>query len=361
MPEYCYIHIPFCRRKCFYCSFTSISKTDLLPKYLDSLHFEIGSQYRNEKLKTLYIGGGTPSLVDVEDIGGIVSAFKYSEHPEITIELNPESTTSYFLRGLYDVGVNRISIGVQSFNDKILDSIGRLHDSKMALDTMKMAQKLGFNNISVDFIYGLPGQSLEMFLSDLRVAVELDVSHISLYGLKIEKETLFGKNTPENIADGDLQADMYLAALDLLKSFGFEHYEVSNFSKSENYSRHNMNYWNCGEYYGFGASAHGYVDGVRYVNNSDVLSYIEFPCEKQSSQILSRQEMIEEAVFLGFRRASGIDFQEFKSKFDLDFRVKYSAQLQKYKDFFVITDKGCAFTPDGFLVSNVILADFLED
>ena len=251
-------------------------------------------------------------------------------------------------------------MGVQSFDDSILQSIGRLHDSFKAAETLKTALDTGFSNISTDFIYGLPSQSLESFISDLNTAIELRVSHISLYGLKIEEDTPFSNNPPKNIADPDMQADMYTAAIDFLKAKGFLHYEISNFSIPGNESKHNLNYWNCGEYYGFGAAAHGYVNGVRYENNRNIQKYISNPLKKTSTHTLSLNEKLEEAVFLGLRRGDGINFSDFEEKFGIDFKTKYSAQLDKYKDFFVFTPENCFFNTKGFLVSNIILSDFLE-
>lgn len=361
MAEYAYIHIPFCRKKCLYCAFTSVSRNNLIPAYLVALKTQIQTSYKNEPLKTLYFGGGTPSLLNANEIGDILSLYNFSDDAEITIEVNPESACEDFLNNVYEKGVNRISVGVQSFSDDILRSIGRIHNSQQAKTVIEQAQKAGFDNISADFIYGLPAQSLESFLSDLKAALELGVSHISLYGLKIEEGTPFYEKIPENIADSDLHADMYLSAIKFLTERGFEHYEISNFSLDKKYSRHNTNYWNTGEYYGFGASAHGYIDGVRYVNNCSVEEYIKSPCTQEASHKLSEQEKMEEAVFLGLRRGGGINFSDFKTRFGIDFRMKFASQLCKYNDFLVITDSGCSFTKEGFLVSNTILADFLED
>ena len=360
MTESVYIHIPFCKRKCFYCSFTSIPKTDIIPSYLNALKTDILRFYGGEKIKTLYFGGGTPSLLQANDIGNILKVFNFGDDAEITVEANPDSAGEKFLESIHEYGVNRLSVGVQSFDDKILSSIGRLHNSSQAKSVLKNAINSGFSGVSADFIYGLPGQTQESFLSDLKIAVELGVSHISLYGLKIEEGTPFSKNRPENIADSDKQADMYLAAIDFLTSAGFSHYEISNFSRKNKESRHNLNYWNCGEYYGFGAAAHGYVNGVRYENNKNVEQYISTPLKKSYTHKLNTDEKLEEYVFLGFRRGEGINFSDFKYRFEIDFREKYSDLLEKYRDFFTVTESNCFFKPEGFLVSNTILADFLQ-
>ena len=360
MPQSAYIHIPFCKSKCFYCAFMSVANTDYIPAYLESLKKEIKSYYKNEPLKTLYFGGGTPSLLKSEHISEIIQMFNFETMPEITVEVNPESAHPDFLNGIFSAGANRLSIGVQSFDEKILKSIGRIHTPKQAKDTVVNAFSAGFSNVSTDFIYGLPFQTQDKFLDDLAAAIETGVQHISLYGLKIEEGTPFYKNPPVNIADEDLQADMYSAAVNLLCENGFEHYEISNFAKNKKYSEHNMNYWNCEEYYGFGAAAHGYLNGARYANFASISKYINSPLEKEFLKNLTPKDMENEAIFLGLRRGTGINFIDFKNRYKTDFLEKYSVILEKYKDFFVITDTNCAFTTEGFLVSNSILADFIE-
>lgn len=358
-----YIHIPFCQSKCNYCSFvsyTGISNEDK-QAYVNTLLAEIEHFYKKEVLETLYFGGGTPSLMTVEQLAQIKNAFVLDENAEITIEVNPDTVDEKYLSDLRSIGFNRISIGVQSFDDEILKNIGRIHNSQKAVNIVNSAKLVGFNNISVDFIYGLPSQSLENFVSDLEKAVDLGVSHISLYGLKIEEGCYFDTNPPENLPDDDAQADMYLAAINLLESNGFIHYEISNFCKENYCSNHNLAYWNSNEYYGFGAAAHGYVNGVRYANYSDLKEYKDKFRYKDISLYIAESNMLEEKIFLGFRKGDGVDVSEIKAKFNVDFEEKYSMILKKYLEtgHILKTSKGYKFSNNGFLLSNVILAEFI--
>ena len=364
MPQSAYIHIPFCKSKCYYCSFVSFTGCDIQckKKYVETLIKEIKHFYKNETLKTLYFGGGTPSLLEPSLIKKIIDCFNITTGTEVTLEINPETVDSVYLKEIRNSGVNRISIGVQSFNNQILKSIGRIHTAEKAKNIVKTAQDVGFDNISVDFIYGLPKQTNNSFVNDLEQAVQLDVQHISLYGLKIEEGCKFFENYPSNIADDDAQADMYLDAIDTLTEKGFKHYEISNFAKSGFESRHNLNYWNCEEYYGFGVAAHGYVDGRRYSNFSTIGEYSTCCKEKDSEFCLTDQERQEEMIFLGLRRGIGINTQEINEKFNLDFDSKYRTILSKYiaSGHLIRTDEGYKFSKEGFLLSNIILADFLS-
>jgi len=355
-----YIHIPFCRQKCNYCSFISFAKPELIEKYMISLNKEIQHFYKGEELKTLYLGGGTPSLLKSEQVGKIISNFKIAHGAEVTMELNPEGVNEEYLKEIKSLGVNRLSIGCQSFDAEILKVIGRKHSPSDVEFVVKTAQDTGFDNISLDFIYGLPGQSEESFISDLEFAKTLNIQHISLYGLKIEEGCYFYKNPPENIADEDAQANMYLKAVATLSDF--EHYEISNFCLENFHSRHNLNYWNNENYYGFGTAAHGYEIQTRYSNKTNLSDYIENPFEKEFENKLTAQERLEEEIFLGFRKTQGINSTQINKKFGIDFDEKYEKILSKYlkTNHLKKTDCGYALTLEGILVSNLILSEFLE-
>jgi len=361
MPKSVYIHIPFCRSKCYYCSFVSYPKLELKKDYLKVLAWEINSVYGGEPLNTLYFGGGTPSLLEPDEFNSLIKHFNITSKTEITAELNPDDLSFGYLRALYDIGINRISIGAQSFDDEILKLINRRHDSKQIIQAVENGKNVGFENISLDFIYGLPNQSEEMFYNDLKKAVSLGVSHISLYGLSIEKGCYFDKNRPQNLSD-DIQADMYLGAVELLKNSGFEHYEISNFAKSGFESKHNLNYWNNEEYYGFGCGAHGYINGVRYGNQTKIQDYIAPLLKRNEERIETEKDKLEEEIFLGFRRMSGINIEQINSKFGIDFEEKYLKILKKYEGLKLLekTQNGYKLTPNGVLVSNTILAEFIE-
>lgn len=356
-----YIHIPFCKSKCHYCSFVSFNKLHLKNNYIDALLKEIDQLYKGEVLNTLYFGGGTPSTLAYCDFAKILRKLKVNSNSEITTELNPEGVNYDYLRALYDLGINRISLGCQTFDDTILKQINRRHNAGQVIDSVKIAQDVGFKNISLDFIYGLPNQTQESFLKDLKLAVNLGIQHISLYGLKIEEGCYFYQHMPSNLPDDDKQADMYLEAIQLLKDEKFEHYEISNFSKKGFNSRHNLTCWNNEEYYGFGTAAHGYVDGVRYGNVETIEEYLCNPYAKNFTHIVTKQEQLEEAIFLGFRKMSGIDINEINSKFNINFEEKYNDILKKYEGLNLLTKtpRGYALTNQGILVSNVVLADFL--
>ncbi len=358
MTENAYIHIPFCRSKCNYCSFVSYAKLHLKGCYLEALERDINKNYKRECLNTLYFGGGTPSVLTVEEFSSIINLFNLNESTEITAELNPENITEDYLCGLKKIGINRLSFGCQTFDEKILKIIGRRHSAQDVKNAVKFTRNAGFENISLDFIYGLPTQTIEGFENDLKFAISFGVEHISLYGLKIDEGCYFYKNLPENLPDEDLQADMYLKAIETLKDY--EHYEISNFSKKGCNSRHNLNYWNNNSYYGFGCAAHGYENGFRYFNSSELEKYIENPTQHEFSQKLSLQEQLEEEIFLGFRKMEGIKVQEINKKFNINFKEKYAQTLEKYKKYLVETESGYKFTNGGILISNLILSEFLE-
>lgn len=362
MVKSAYIHIPFCKSKCHYCSFISYCNLDSEKDYLKSLAKEIIYFYENEPLNTLYFGGGTPSLLSVAELENIIRIFRFVDNPEITVELNPEDVCYDYMRGLYDLGVNRISVGVQSFDDIILKTINRRHNSEKAVSAIETIKSCGFGNVSLDLIYGLPNQTPEMFYSDLDNAINLGIQHISLYGLKIEENSYFYNHLPKDLPDDDAQADMYIGAVELLKKAGFEHYEVSNFSLSGYNSRHNLTYWNNEEYYGFGVAAHGYKGGVRYGNKCTIEDYLSNPTEKAATKLISAKEELEEEIFLGLRKMKGIEIEEINNKFNINFEEKYCDILKKYEGLNLLkkTKSGYAFTLQGVLVSNVILADFID-
>ena len=361
MVKSAYIHIPFCKSKCHYCSFVSYTDSSRKEEYLNSLAQEIKTYYDGEVLNTVYIGGGTPSILEVQDFYTLLSQLKVSSDSEITTELNPDDVSYDYMRELYDIGINRISFGCQTFNDEILKYINRRHTSEQVNDAVGFAKAAGFTNISLDFIYGLPKQTIDIFTDDLKRAAELDIPHISLYGLTLDKGSYFYENGYPN-PDEDEQADMYLSAIEILAEFGYEHYEVSNFARKGYYSRHNMNYWNNEEYYGFGCAAHGYKNGIRYSNKTNLKEYIENPTEHESEKFVTQDEKLEEEIFLGLRKMEGIDVGEINAKYGINFEEKYGYILGKYEGLKLLekTNKGYRLTPNGVLVSNTILAEFLD-
>lgn len=355
-----YLHIPFCRRKCNYCTFASYSDLQLIDEYILALTSEISQRYKGKNLKTLYIGGGTPSLLPERYLKKLISLFNYEKEAEITCEANPENLSYDWLAKIYQCGVNRLSLGVQSFDNKILKLIGRKHTVKVAFEAISNARKAGFNNINTDLIYGLPTQTMPDLSSSVITACELGVEHISSYGLKIEDGSYFAKNMPKNLPDEDMQADMYLKLIEITKKYGYKHYEISNFAKDGFESKHNLTYWHGENYYGFGCAASGFEGNLRYSHSRTIPEYIKNPVLLTEKEFLTDEILLEEAIFLGLRKSDGIDINQINKRFSIDFEEKYAKILQKYEKYFCKTDVGYAFSDEGFLISNYILSDFIE-
>ncbi len=356
-----YVHIPFCEKKCNYCAFCSFELLKFKDKYLKNLTKEIKHFYKNEPLKTLYFGGGTPSLLEKEDFEEIFSLFNLNANTEITLEANPHNLTLEKLKNLKNLGFNRLSLGVQSFDDKILKIIARTHTNAQTLEAVEAIQKAGFDNFSIDLIYGLPNQTLSAWEKTLEQAILLNPKHISLYGLKIEKGTVFYKNLPENLPDSDMQAIMYEKAIEKLKE-KYIHYEFSNFALSEKYfSKHNLTYWNLEEYYGFGLSASGFLDNKRYTNTFNFSEYIKNPLKKTFLK-RSKQEEIEEEIFLGLRLVKGINFKKINEKHNINIFELYKKEFEKFLDLKLLekTENGVKLTQRGILVSNEVLCEFIN-
>lgn len=354
MAKSVYIHIPFCKSKCKYCSFISFVKEET--GYFDFLEQEIDTFYKREELNSLYFGGGTPSLIDSKTIEKLLSKFNLSETTEITFEMNPDDAKPDYLKSLKAIGINRLSMGSQTFNDQVLKLIGRRHSSSDTIKAVENAKKAGFENISLDLIYGLPfGASIE---KDIETILSLEIQHISTYGLKIEENSYFYNNLPSNLPDEDSQADMYILINEKLESAGYKRYEISNFSLPGFESKHNLNYWNNSEYYGFGLAVHGYLDGIRYSNSSTFESYkSNFRAQEH---IVTESEKLEEEIFLGFRREKGLDISLINKKYAIDFEKKYKAILDKYTPNYIEkTPQGYKLTINGVLLSNLILSEFI--
>ena len=356
-----YIHIPFCEKKCNYCSFCSFNLLKAKKEYIKSLIKEVKFLYKNEKLKTLYFGGGTPSLLEEKELEEILNCFNFDSNTEITLELNPHNISLEKIKNFKSLGINRLSIGVQNFNDDILKTIGRTHSKKEIYNTINFIQKAEIENFSIDLMYGLPNQTIKSWEETLKEAIKINPKHISLYGLKIEKGTYFYKYPPKNLPSLDIQAQMYeLAIKELGKDF--IHYEFSNFAKDEKYfSKHNSCYWNCENYYGFGLSASGYIENKRYTNTFNFKDYINSPTEKEYQE-LTQQEQIEEEIFLGLRLLKGINFEKINNKFNIDIYSIYKKEFDKYLNLnlFEKTENGVKLTQKGILISNEILCDFIK-
>jgi len=360
MTNSAYIHIPFCKSKCKYCSFVSFTDTEYIEKYVNALLKEIDYNYKTELLKTLYFGGGTPSLLPIQFINKIIERFTIDNKTEITYEINPDDANFNYLKELKNLGINRLSFGVQTFDDKILNLIGRRHNSEQVFQAIENAKEAGFEHISVDLIYGLPEQTLESLEKDLKIINNLDIPHVSTYGLKIEKPSFYYYH-PVSVPDSDMQADMYILINEYLNKTVLYRYEISNFSKKGYESKHNLNYWDNNEYYGLGVSAHGYENGIRYSNTENMAEYISNPCKHAQEHMVTDKERLEEEIFLGFRKESGININNINTKFGIDFNSKYKNIIDRYTPKYIVkTDTGYKLSTDGILLSNNILAEFID-
>lgn len=356
-----YIHIPFCQRKCNYCDFTSYEgKFDLAEQYFNKLTVEMLSKDKCD-IDTIYFGGGTPSSVDASYICSFLENvylhFNVSSDAEITIEVNPASAVTKKIRAYKNAGINRISMGVQSFNDDELKMLGRLHSCKEVYHTYNVIRDCGINNVSLDLMFGLPGQTTEKISYSIAEILKLAPEHISCYGLTIEEGTPFyykEKNGEITAMGEDSFADMYEFICNSLNGNGYLQYEISNFSVEGKESRHNSRYWKCGEYIGLGAGASSYIGNVRSKNTDDLLGY-----KNEVEEILSPYDKISEFAVLGLRMAKGININEFNERFGKDIYDVYGKQLKKYADFIIRDGNVLKLDKKAYYISNTILADFL--
>ena len=329
---------------------------------MNALLCEIKTKYKGEELKTIYFGGGTPTLLEAEELKEILDLFNFSSETEITIEANPETITLDKLIKIKEAGFNRISLGIQSFDNNLLKEIGRNHTEDTIYCAIENIKKAGFSNISIDLIYGLPNQTMALWKSDLEKAVCLDVQHISSYGLKIEDDSFFGKNIPKNLPDDEMQAAMFTELCKHLKENNFSHYEISNFAKSGYESNHNCAYWKNKNYYGFGLNASGYEENIRYKNLCNFEEYIKTPTKHEEEEILSQTETMENEIFLALRLKSGINLTDFNNKFNINFEEKYKEIIDKYSKLKLlkIENNRCYLTENGMLFSNEIMSEFIN-
>lgn len=370
-----YVHVPFCRSKCEYCDFYSVTDRDdkTMDSYLEAVctHIkEAGALAPGYLVDTVYFGGGTPTFFGAEGmaqiLGVIRKSFRVANSAEITFEANPDSVSERLLKRLRSEGFNRVSLGIQCDNDAILKKIGRPHDYAQAVTAVQRIRKAGFRNLSVDLMYGLPGQTLEQWEKTLNNVLRLSPEHISCYGLKVEEGTpLHSYKDCCNLADDDTQADMYLSAIEILRSFGFRQYEISNFCRKGAVSRHNMKYWTGGEYLGFGPDASSDFAGRRFTIVRDLWEYIDGI--RSGGQVLRevqqipRWERAGEYLMTRLRTSTGIDPKEYEKKFMLSFAplekalLKFRDQRLAQKTF----DGRWHLTPHGFLLSNSIISDLL--
>ncbi len=369
-----YVHVPFCRSKCQYCDFYSLTQKDdrLLDGYLDAIcdHVrETGELAPGYVVDTVYFGGGTPTFFGAEGLAAILNTirkhFDVSADAEITFEANPDSVSPKLLKKLRSEGFNRVSLGIQCDDNAILERLGRPHTYEQAVAAVQRIRKAGFRNLSVDLIYGLPGQTLASWQGTLQHVLELKPEHISCYGLKVEEGTpLYACKDICGLPDDDAQADMYLSGVEILKRHGYRQYEISNFCRRGKESRHNIKYWTGGEYLGFGPDASSDFAGKRYKILRDLKGYIDGI--RNGGQVLEDiqdvppRERAGEYLMMRLRTHMGVEAREYEKKFLLPFDpIAQALEQCRERGHAVCSEGHWRLTPEGMLVSNAILSDLL--
>ena len=365
-----YVHIPFCKRKCYYCDFISydncINRED---EYIESLLLEIEKRSNKDNyfVDTIYFGGGTPSIIKPENIKKVLdkiqASFDVQESAEITLEANPGTVNKEKLEKYLSYGINRLSIGLQSTDNDILKTIGRIHTYEEFLDTYNSALEVGFSNINVDLMLALPSQSIEILTDSLEKVITLNPKHISLYSLILEEDTpLYNKvmNKELILPNEEIERKMYWTTKKLLEENGYIHYEISNFAKEGFCSKHNTNCWKQEEYMGFGAAAHSFVDSKRFSNSENLDEYISGNSITLNEE-LNKEDLEKEYIMLSLRMIKGLDINEFNLKYNSNFEEKYKDIIQKLKDEelvelengrFHLSDKGLDF-------ANIVFEEFI--
>lgn len=378
-----YIHIPFCVKKCAYCDFYSICDLSQMETYVKALIAQIKtfrSHRKSYTVDTIYIGGGTPSLLSGEQMLRIIDTvrktFKVSGDAEITMEANPGTLDTEKLAGYHEAGINRLSIGLQSADNKELDMLSRIHTKEQFESSFLLARLEGFENINVDLMYALPGQSQKTLFNTLDYVIAMEPEHISFYGLTVEPETPFGQD-PEllkTIPDDDQQADLYLSAIEKLEHGGFLQYEISNFAKPGFECRHNLNFWKGEEYLGFGPAAHSIFKGTHFSYAKEFLRFIECPTRREllleENEEFSQDDLAKQYVMLGFRLKNGVDVKTYNKRFGKDFDAEYLKKMKPFLEnkvsgsnetYIVKTPNGYRLSRRGMLLSNEILREILPE
>lgn len=369
-----YVHIPFCKKKCDYCDFISYcNKDNLIEEYIESVKKEIEHQNIKSKITTIYIGGGTPSYIESKYIAQIMECIKkknVAEDAEITIEVNPGTVTEEKLQDYINCGINRISIGLQTTKDELLKQIGRIHCYDEFFNTYKLAQKVGFKNINVDLMLGLPNQRILDLKESLEQVIKLKPKHISVYSLIVEDGTPIAKKIHAGklrLPDEDLERHMYWYIKNTLELNGYKHYEISNFAKKGFESKHNMNCWDQKEYIGVGVAAHSYRDITRYSNTENIEEYIhnvengDFEKNRIIHEIQKEDDAKKEFMLLGLRKIDGVKISEFKNKFGDNPIYLFRNELKKLSDekLLVIDDDYIRLSSKGIDLANLVWEEFV--
>jgi len=370
-----YVHIPFCKRKCDYCDFISYSnKENKVAEYIEAVKEEIELQKIKSKITTIYIGGGTPSYIDSQYIKAIVEEINkkiVSPEAEITIEVNPGTVTLEKLQDYKDAGINRLSIGLQTTQNELLKQIGRIHTYEQFLETYQMARQVGFKNINVDLMLGLPNQRIKDLKESLETVMELQPEHISVYSLIVEDGTPIANKIERGdleLPEEDLERNMYWYVKNTLELNGYKHYEISNFAKQGYESKHNMNCWKQQEYIGIGLAAHSYRDITRYSNTEQLGEYIR-NVQKENlernriiHEIQSQDDTKKEYMILGLRQIDGVKISEFKEKFGDNPIYLFRNELKKLyeADLICVDDDNIRLTNKGIDLANLVWEEFVN-
>ena len=367
-----YVHIPFCRQKCLYCDFCSYPSLDssVRARYAERMRHDLALRAPDAAgytVDSVYFGGGTPTVMEASELVSLLDCirahYRLAPDAEITLECNPATATEDDLAALRRGGFNRISLGLQSTHESELRALGRIHSFSDFCKTYEAARAAGFSNISADLMSGLPGQTPESWLASIERLCALAPEHISAYGLIVEEGTPFFEMRDKlHLPDEDAARQMYLEGIEALAAHGYAQYEISNFARVGYESRHNLKYWSCEEYLGFGPAAYSDFGGHRFGNARDLDAYLDgksIECERESP---SRESRIDEYVMLRMRLCEGVREDAFRRRFGQSFLARFSAPLERYAKMGLvrITPEGAAFTPEGFYVSNAILSDLLD-
>lgn len=372
-PTSAYVHIPFCTQICYYCDFSKVFiKNQPVDAYLQALIREFRS-YDITELRTLYIGGGTPTSISAVQLDYLLTELSRDLNlntlEEFTIEANPGDLTVDKIEVLQKSAVNRVSLGVQIFNDKHLKRIGRSHNEAQIYSTIDALKTAGFQNISIDLIYALPGQTMDDVRSNVAKALSLNIPHLSLYSLILEHHTVFMNKMRRgklHLPTEDLEAEMFEYIISEMERNGFEHYEISNFTKPGFESRHNLMYWDNVEYYGVGAGASGYLDGIRYRNRGPIQHYLKGVSEgnaRLSEEVLSKNEMMEEELFLGLRKKEGVSIGKFEQKFGTSFEKRYGQIVQELQSDGLLKENNgfIQMTKKGLFLGDTVAEKFIVE
>jgi putative oxygen-independent coproporphyrinogen III oxidase len=372
-----YFHIPFCAQICHYCDFNKVFfKGQPVEEYLQAMEKEMKNtieKFPTDKLETIFVGGGTPTVLEMRQLDYLLTSihkhFRFDLNEiEFTFEANPNELPKEKLQLLKEAGVNRLSFGVQTFNDSLLKKIGRTHRKHDVLQTIELAKEVGFSNISIDLMYGLPEQTVEDFRETLDIAFSLEVQHFSAYSLIVEPKTVFYNLLKKDmlpLPTQEEEAEMYELAMEKMDIHGYKQYEISNYAKPGFSSRHNLTYWNNEEYYGIGAGAHSYVNGKRNVNAGPLKKYINLIEETGlpyvESHTVTIEEKMEEEMFLGLRKTEGVSKQTFYEKFYRTLHDVFGEQiaLQKQKGLIEETESHIRLTHRGKLLGNEVFQEFV--